>query len=549
MFPYSQTLKTPRAFAASYLVAYLVTASVVRAESSEAPASAAPGVESGRAERAATRARRCGNDPRVSLGLVSLEVCVGADLFFRETFGGNGRTCGSCHPASNNYTIDPEYIATLPDSDPLFIAEQNPELGLLESSEILRDSALILVNADGPENPEQNFVLRSVPHILGLAVSTSPPVGHPLSDRHAIDGTTLPLPAERLGWSGDGAPGEGRLRDFADGAIRQHATRSLERRPGVDFFLPDDQERDAIAAFSRSVGRMNDLDLDEVELADAGAARGQRTFTTGRANECAFRCHTNAGAIADIFDSIEADRQFLGSGNLTLDVGTPLVRLPAVDEAGVGLDGGFGIDPLDSDGDGEADSFGNGGFNVPPLIEAADTGAMFHSNAFETLEDAIRFYTTDDFAFSLVGANGFSNRARGGPMPLTETDVTEVGRFLRVLNTALNLQMALHRIDAALEIACNFGNRKLSVERGLLELAAAELEDARAVLAATQHLHDNEQRLLQYALREIASATRRPSSAQRRSQRIRDVRKLVSRTYTALGAGLNMNIGEGTLMF
>lgn len=540
--------KGPKIMLGPCLLTCLSMGSAAHAESKVARGAAEHGVETGRAARAAARARRCDRDPRVALGLVSREVCVGAELFFRETFGGNGRTCGSCHPAENNYTIDPEYIALLPDSDPLFVAEQNPELGLLEQSDLLRESALILVNADGPENPARNFVMRSVPHLLGLAVSTLPPVQHPVSPRHAIDGTLLPLPAERLGWSGDGAPGEGRLRDFADGAIRQHATRSLERRPGVDFFLPDDQERDAIAAFSRSIGRMNDLELSEVELSDPGARRGQETFTTGRGNECAFRCHTNAGAIADIFDSIEADRQFLGVGNLTLDVGTPLVRLPAVDAAGVGLDGGFGIDPLDSDGDGQVDSFGNGGFNVPPLIEAADTPAMFHSNAFETLEDAIRFYTTDDFAFSLVGANGFSNRARGGPMPLTETDVTELGRFLRVLNTALNLQMALRRLDAALEIACKVGNGKL-VERGLLELAAAELEDARDVLSAAQHLHDGEQELLRRARGAIDSLLQRPASPRRRAKRLREARQLVARAFTALGVGLDMEIGEGTLMF
>ena len=41
----------------------------------------------------------------------------GERLFFEETFGGNGRTCGTCHRDDNNYTIDPKFIATLPPSD------------------------------------------------------------------------------------------------------------------------------------------------------------------------------------------------------------------------------------------------------------------------------------------------------------------------------------------------------------------------------------------------------------------------------------------------
>jgi hypothetical protein len=382
-----------------------------------------------------------------------------------------------------------------------------------------------------------------------LAVSTAVPPLSVNSPVHALDGTLLPFPAERLGWSGDGAPGEGRLSDFADGAIRQHATRSLNRQPGVDFFLPDGREREAIASFSRSIGRLNDLELAEVELADAGASRGQHVFTSGQGAECAFRCHTNAGAIADTFDTIFPDAVFLGTGNVTLDIGTPLVRLPAVDAAQVMLDGGFGADPLDSDGDDLVDSFGNGGFNVPPLIEAADTGPMFHSNAFETLEDAIRFYSTEDFGFSLVGSNGFTNRRRLQPMPLSEDDILEMGRFLRVLNTALNLQMALHRLDAALEIAAKFGSSEWDVQRGLLELSQAELKDALEVLSAVDHLHDSEQGILGDALCEIEAILARSSSTRQRARRLREVRAGIARANAALGVGLEMQMGEGTLMF
>src|SRR5574341_1592591 len=52
----------------------------------------------------------------------------GRQIFFNETFGGNGRTCGTCHPAQNNFTIDPAFIATLPPKDPLFVAEFVPDL-------------------------------------------------------------------------------------------------------------------------------------------------------------------------------------------------------------------------------------------------------------------------------------------------------------------------------------------------------------------------------------------------------------------------------------
>src|SRR6185436_9525835 len=65
----------------------------------------------------------CNQDPRVNSGLVPLAVCAGARVFFDEKFNGNGRSCGTCHPAANNYTIDQRFIASLPANDPLFAGD------------------------------------------------------------------------------------------------------------------------------------------------------------------------------------------------------------------------------------------------------------------------------------------------------------------------------------------------------------------------------------------------------------------------------------------
>src|SRR5712691_5682167 len=55
-------------------------------------------------------------------------IAKGREIFFNETFNGNGRSCGTCHREENNFTIDPSFIATLPPTDPLFVAEFNPAL-------------------------------------------------------------------------------------------------------------------------------------------------------------------------------------------------------------------------------------------------------------------------------------------------------------------------------------------------------------------------------------------------------------------------------------
>src|SRR5437868_14888611 len=69
----------------------------------------------------------CQADPRVQSGVVSLTECIGADIFFKENFNGNGRTYGTCHRVERNFAIDPTFIARLPSTDPLFIAEHTSD--------------------------------------------------------------------------------------------------------------------------------------------------------------------------------------------------------------------------------------------------------------------------------------------------------------------------------------------------------------------------------------------------------------------------------------
>src|SRR5262249_23537359 len=153
------------------------------------------------------------------------------------------------HRAENNLTIDPAFIATLPQSDPLFVAENNPALAPLEIPALLRGRGLIVENLDGFDDPTHKFVMRGVPHTLSL----------PLTDGNS-HGFSDP-PDHRLGWSGDGAPGRGTLHEFAFGAIIQHFTKSLARKPGVDFRIPTEEELDALEAFQLFTGRQKPTDF------------------------------------------------------------------------------------------------------------------------------------------------------------------------------------------------------------------------------------------------------------------------------------------------
>ena len=113
-------------------------------------------------------------------------VAKGEKVFFNETFDGNGRTCGTCHRAENNLTIDPEFIATLPNDDALFVAEFDPNLAVnFENPVLMREFGLILENTNGFGDLANNFTMRGVPHTLALPTSVDGPGGAP-----------------RLGWSG-----------------------------------------------------------------------------------------------------------------------------------------------------------------------------------------------------------------------------------------------------------------------------------------------------------------------------------------------------------
>jgi cytochrome c peroxidase len=359
-------------------------------------------------------------------------IAKGRTIFFNETFKGNGRTCGTCHRAEDNFTITPAFIATLPRNDPLFVAETNRDLAEnFENPRLMREFGLILENLDGFNDLANKFVMRGVPHVLALRNSVNSPQG------------------PRTGWSGDGAPGDGTLRAFATGAVIQHFTKTLNRVADVDFRLPTDDELDAVEAFMLSLGRQQDLQLP-LPLKGTVAKRGQEIFRDNTLGKCNI-CHFNAGANADpgVFGPNPGNRNFNTGVESLPDQPARLTgeRVP--------LDDGLGRP-------------GDGTFNTPPLVEAADTGPFFHNNSIETIEGAVAFYTGAAFR------NSPSGQVTGG-INLDGTQVVAVAAFLRVIN-------ALENIRQAVELLEQDRGQSDGAAREMLRLAAKETGDAIKVL-------------------------------------------------------------------
>src|SRR6478609_11706368 len=475
------------------------------------------------------RLAACSQDPRVTMGLLSPDICAGGDIFLRETFAGNGRTCGSCHPIANNTTVDVPFLTALHASnpnDPLFVFERDPNLAQLETRDLL-NAAAVLENVDGFQDPTHKFVSRSVNHMLSLRTSIL---------RDSGDGTASP-PIERTGWGGDGAPGDGTLRSFLTGAIKQHFTKNLARREGIDFRLPTSLELDLVNAFQLSLGRQSELDLTRVRINDADAEDGRKAFLDPQRGRCNV-CHANAGAnfidtrLNRNFDT--GIRHVVGNLDQGLTLGT---------QDGHGfVDGGFGATtPIDGDGIGFNDAFGDGTFSPPPLIEAADTGPFFHNNARgPQIEDAVAFYASAPFGFS-PAAVALANRFRS-PLNLGAQDAFHIARFLRVLNSAFNADIAIQRLSAANTIAARFGNGRSDIQTKLMDLAREELNDALSVLAGQSVLYTSAQTSIAQANAQIAAGIA-ASTASERQTRINSALNLVRSARNQFGSNINFQMG------
>lgn len=286
--------------------------------------------------------------PKFFPDLDSNLVNRGRDLFFNETFNGNGRSCGTCHREADNMALGLKTIAGLPDNDPLFIVEHptradgspNPLYNdyRMEKPALMRRLGLILENLNGFRELDGSFTtrvnMRAPTHVLSVRTTLAPPPAV------AFDDGTLPVSpddlvfAERVGWSGDGTPTgfhedffesngrdlTGSLRDFVIGAIIQHYPLTLERSGLAvdesgnprqpDFRFATEEELDAIEAFMLSIGRQQENDdLNTITLTDEVADRGRLNYMgfnvfdpdpdDGRPPLNCNSCHFNGGANTD----------------------------------------------------------------------------------------------------------------------------------------------------------------------------------------------------------------------------------------------------------
>lgn len=311
------------------------------------------------------------------------DVVQGFRLFTEETFSGNGRTCGTCHRPESGFTVSPADIASLPADDPMFVHETVPELSELENSVLLRQLAIFNTDANGP--------FRSANHLSAMA---SP-----------------------HGWAGT-VPD---LFDFAIGAVRQHATKTLSRTEGVDFRSPTDNELGQMLLFQETVSGFDELaDLSAVTFLDSNAEQGRRMYVgaPGVPNAKCQDCHSDGGA----FDTNGVNSSFVTNTNV-------LARRIRT-ATGITL-------PQDP-----GDSTGTQAFNTSAIL--ADTAPFFHNHGSAAIENAVGFYTNAQSAFQRSPAG-----VDIGGIRLSRTQSDQVAVMLRVYTAWRRAGQAIRWAEAA----------------------------------------------------------------------------------------------------
>jgi cytochrome c peroxidase len=293
---------------------------------------------------------------------------MGSDVFFHETFGGNGRTCSTCHDPRNEFTISPELVRgryELDPDHPLFRAIDSDD-GRGHDYTTLLDHALFRVTI--PLHP--NVSLLDAPGQRSITVWRGVPsiANVDLTGPYQVDGRAATL------------------QDQARGAIAGHMQPTRK---------PTAKELDALAAFEdeffyplrlRALADPSDplpvAPGSTMPVSSPAAVRGKASFDL----HCR-RCH--GGELADRPSDPAASHfanAFVSDANtLNLPIYRLLFRQP---------DGSFvetvSPDPGRAALTGDLDDLNL--FDTPSLRGLKHTAPYFHDNSAATLQDVIEHY-------------------------------------------------------------------------------------------------------------------------------------------------------------
>ena len=345
----------------------------------------------------------------------------GQRLFERDTFGGNGRTCRTCHSAETG-TVSPAdaqaRFASNP-ADPLFVGDGSDD-GLGNGVGRILSDATILIRV--PLAPNVSLLsdpsARTVTVRRGIPTTLNTPALDPFL---MYDGRQPDLPSQALG------------------AIVDHAEATE---------LPNEAELDSIAAFQRTRAFFSSNDLfrfartgraPSLPLGSTDSERRGRVFFEDRPftgdtkpGICAI-CHSGP-MLNETNDFIPVPPLRRGGRVQTVFVSEiNAANNPIIDFVFQNADGTSTV--VSSPDPGRAlitgdisDPFqGANAFKIPTLWGAARTAPYFHDNSSKTLEDVLKHYVQ---FFAIATDPAFDGNP---PVILTDQDQADIVAFLKLL--------------------------------------------------------------------------------------------------------------------
>ena len=358
----------------------------------------------------------------------------GKRLFDKETFGGNGRTCLTCHSKETG-------TRTLSDIQ-LIVEKGDPDHLLIHDA--LDDDGL------GTTRIQTHGTIRlSIPLPAWLKLADDPTATHVVVFRGIPSTRNTPALDPVLNYDGR-AP---TLQEQALVAVRNHTEHSIEPTP---------EELDAIAAFQRTEARF--FSSDELRKFAAGgpqpelppgrtaAERRGRAFLVdapfrppSKDGICAL-CHSGpmlnrvSQAFTDFAGSPPPGVRFINTGvNLVNEPNNP-VRTWLIDDgihpvvAVPSPDLGLLLNPHPPSPPPTVipRAFFAELFKIPTLWGVKDTAPYFHDNGAKTLRDAVSHYKR--FFNFTEEQDPVGSRSLGGFITLTDDDVDDIVAYLKLLS-------------------------------------------------------------------------------------------------------------------
>jgi len=400
------------------------------------------------------------------------QATVGSNLFNKETFGGNGRTCASCHVSTLNLGLTPANIqsrfGTLSTTfDPLFLGETTMNLNTLVVTNPVstgtrgkRDfEGIITGSGGGTAKVVSKFIAQGSSTIRYLVYGgLSPQLAGTISDTNGNSATFSSITAGTLACSAAGSAtatctnqlesplrmrtsndstnfpqGRSLILENIDGFTVPHSSNHVFRKsPNLDnakltspfglsglvggaATLGDFATGAVKQHFPRTINRVSGVDFRLPTAAETAALDAFQQTRNVPANEN-FDLNLFATTTAQIagraafFGSAKCSKCHSGTVLATTDGSISGKTGNANFNTGVdNLPINVAVDLLPTEASGQRE------FNTPALFNVRNHSPFFHNGAVATVHQAVEFYSSSAFinspASSQIGGLTFTNAA------------------------------------------------------------------------------------------------------------------------------------------